>query len=204
MPITSSPGRNPRDRSADRLDGSRDVPPRTPSLSFRNPGMRRTKYGSPVMRCHTSGPQPAACTRTSTSSSPTDGVLDVPELQHVGGAVPVLHDRLHGSSSARSSSGSELCVRRTLLRDPTCTAYTCQGPGDCAGEEGEVGRREIETGTQAPDPADPGPDPARRRRARRPGRASSRSACARSPRSSTSSRWRSTGTWRTRTRCSTP
>jgi hypothetical protein len=55
-------------------------------------------YGFPAMMCHTSGPAPAARTRISTSCSPHLRLLDVPELEHVGLAVPVLHDRLHGHS----------------------------------------------------------------------------------------------------------
>ena len=35
--------------------------------------MGRAMYGIPVIRCHTSGPQPAACTRMSTSFSPSTG-----------------------------------------------------------------------------------------------------------------------------------
>src|SRR5262249_49180503 len=36
-------------------------------------GIMRAKYGRPVIRCHTSGPHPAARTRTSTSPCPTTG-----------------------------------------------------------------------------------------------------------------------------------
>jgi hypothetical protein len=73
MPITSSPGWNPVTAEPTASTRPARSQPRTSTFGLRNPTMRRAKYGSPVIRCQTSGPQPAACTRTSTSLSPTTG-----------------------------------------------------------------------------------------------------------------------------------
>ena len=79
-------------------------------------------YGCPVMRCQTSGPPPAACTRTSTSLSPTTGSSMSRELEHVRRAVRLLRDRLHRVSSLSSRcrctayTTATLGVRRTLVK----------------------------------------------------------------------------------------
>jgi hypothetical protein len=50
-----------RDILADRLDAPGDIPAQHSLLGLRSPKpIKRTKYGKPVMRCHTSGPTPAA------------------------------------------------------------------------------------------------------------------------------------------------
>src|SRR2546426_2504210 len=73
LPITSSPGRNAVTAEPTASTRPATSQPRTLIFGLRNPTTRRAKYGFPVMRCHTSGPQPAARTRTSTSFSPATG-----------------------------------------------------------------------------------------------------------------------------------
>ena len=61
---------------ADRLDAPGDIRAADTgswACGARNP-RARTRYGRPVMRCQTPRSTPAACTRTSTSSSPTTGL----------------------------------------------------------------------------------------------------------------------------------
>src|SRR5207247_7748163 len=72
-PITSSPGRNMVTSPPTASTVPPTSHPRTRSFGPRNPITGRAMYGCPVIRCHTSGPAPAACTRTSTSLSPTTG-----------------------------------------------------------------------------------------------------------------------------------
>src|ERR687898_1446031 len=72
-PITSSPGANPVTAEPTASTTPATSPPRTRALGLRKPNASRAKYGFPSMMCHTSGPQPAAITRTSTSFSPTAG-----------------------------------------------------------------------------------------------------------------------------------
>jgi hypothetical protein len=72
-PITSSPGANPATADPTAWTTPATSPPRTRVFGLRSPRNSRAKYGFPSMTCHTSGPEPAACTRTSTSFSPTFG-----------------------------------------------------------------------------------------------------------------------------------
>ena len=73
VPITSSPGWKAVTFGPTASTVPTTSQLRTGSFGLRRPIARRAMYGIPVIRCHTSGPQPAACTRTSTSSSPTAG-----------------------------------------------------------------------------------------------------------------------------------
>src|SRR4249920_1318060 len=72
-PITSSPGRNVLTAEPVLSTVPATSQPRIGTLGRRSPSASRAMYGWPVMMCHTSGPAPAACTRTSTSLSSTTG-----------------------------------------------------------------------------------------------------------------------------------
>src|SRR6266540_5745609 len=159
-PITSSPGWNPVTFGPTASTVPATSHPRTRSFGPRNPITGRAMYGCPVIRCHTSGPAPAACTRTSTSFSPATG-----------------------SSTSRSSSTSaepylsctiafiapppSRCTPYTCWPYTRCTTYTCQpgGPaGSSAGSEEEKpdGHEDRGEGRSARAP-DQGADPADRR-----------------------------------------
>ena len=72
-PRTSSPGAMPCTERPTASTVPATSQPRMGSLGRRSPRPSRAKYGKPVMMCHTSGPQPAARTRTTTSCSPAAG-----------------------------------------------------------------------------------------------------------------------------------
>ena len=81
--------------------------------------MGRAMYGIPVIRCHTSGPQPAACTRTSTSFSPTTGASI--SLNSRTSAVPY-----RSCMIAFISSPLSVDVRRTLARPDRPRSYVAR------------------------------------------------------------------------------
>ena len=134
VPITSSPGST----SVTFAPTASTVPatshPRTRIFGRRNPIASRAMYGIPVIRCHTSGPQPAACTRTSTSFSPIAGSSmsrnsSTSAEPYVSCAIAFIEDssRLIDPSFRATRSWTSAGVRRTLsTADPRCTAYTCQ------------------------------------------------------------------------------
>ena len=70
----------------------------------------RMTYGTPLRRCQSPILTAAARTRTSTSSSLSDRLVDVLELQDIRGAVLVLDDRLH--QVVRLDPGGPLGRRR--------------------------------------------------------------------------------------------
>ena len=72
-PRTSSPGATPCTVRPTASTVPATSQPRMGTLGRRSPRPSRAKYGRPVMTCHTSGPQLAACTRTTTSCSPATG-----------------------------------------------------------------------------------------------------------------------------------
>ena len=72
--------------------------------------MSRAKYGCPVMRCHTSGPAPAARTRMRTSPSPTTG--SGTSRNSSTSAVPYVSCTI--AFIARSFSLSRWCTPYTL------------------------------------------------------------------------------------------
>lgn len=93
-PITSSPGR----KSVTPAPTASTVPAasqsRTRSLGPRNPSISRAKYGWPVIMCHVRpGPGPVHPDQNVLLSHRRN--LEVPQLEHVRRAVPVLRDRLH-------------------------------------------------------------------------------------------------------------
>ena len=111
-PITSSPGRNSVTAEPTVSTVPATSQPRTRIFGRRKPSAGRAMYGLPVMMCHTSGPAPAARTRTSTSSFPTIG-----------------------SSISRNSSTSAEPYRSWVIAfivSPPplarCTLYTCRPP----------------------------------------------------------------------------
>ena len=116
VPYTSSPGLNP----VTSLPTDSTVParhrPGLGALGARSPKpARRIAYGRPVITCHVPLSTLAAATRTSTSSSSDRGSGDRGESEHgLGrGAVPGLHDRLHGLTTG--SGGSRSVGRRWFL-----------------------------------------------------------------------------------------
>ena len=87
----------PRHVRADRSTVPATSIPRTRALGARNPKpMTRIRYGWPVIICQSPICTPAACTRTSTSSTPIAGLSMSCSVENAGCAVVVLDDRLHG------------------------------------------------------------------------------------------------------------
>src|SRR6266540_2304988 len=106
-PITSSPGWNVVTFAPTASTVPATSHPRTRSFGPPNPITGRAMYGCPVIRCHTSGPAPAACTRTSTSLSPTTGSST--------------------SCSLRTSAEPYVSCTIAFIATPPsrCTPYTC-------------------------------------------------------------------------------
>ena len=87
----------------------------------------RARYGRPVMQIPHAGVDGRGTHLDEHLALPDDRILEVPELQHVGRAVAVLDDPLHGGAScALDVYGVH------VTSHGRCTAYTCQVASEAA------------------------------------------------------------------------